>query len=145
MTSSPATPIASVDSLLDRVSETSPRRAEIASRVADWVFDNPRLRADIWTSESGGSLRVFRVGSDGYAVFKVTADGKIEILFDTLKHQPEDMLGCSLELFRTNLNQIPEVEFAKASLETWKTFPLEAIGEAADFQRFVASIDSLVS
>lgn len=138
-------PIRDLDSLLDRVAEKSPRRREIASRVAEWVRRSSRLRADIWTTESGGSLRVFAVGPDGYAVFKLTADGKIEILFDTLKHQTEDLLGCSLEQFRTNLNQISEVEIAKSSLETWKTFPLEAIGEAAEFERFTASIDLLVS
>lgn len=145
MDESRAMPINDLDSLLARVAAESPRRGEIATRIAEWVMSNSRLRADIWTTESGGSLRVFAIGPDGYAVFKLTADGKVEILFDTLKHQSEDKLGCSLEEFRTNLNQIPEVEIAKASLTTWKTFPLEAIAEAAEFDQFVAAIDLLVS
>ncbi|MGK2877836.1 MAG: hypothetical protein ACSLFF_04595 [Solirubrobacterales bacterium] len=145
MSEPPETQVNDLDSLLDRVAAGSPHRGEIASRLVDWVRDNSRLRTEIWTTESGGSLRVFAKGQGGYAVFKLTADGKIEILFDTLKNQPVETFGCSLEEFRTSLNQIPQVEIAKSSLETWKTIRLEAVGQAAEFERFAASIDLLVA
>lgn len=133
-----------VEAISRQLAESAPERAVAADRVLTWIVADSRFRLEYRKASKTDSLRVFVDRTDGFALFKLDAAGRVEILFDTLKNQPASNLGCSMERFRDLLNQIPGIEIPLGSLQTWKTFSVEALGTSRDRKAFSNAIDELI-